>query len=110
MSDAPERIVAWKLDEFTTVGQWAAEQHAVSAKAAGVKVDGATYTRADIAEAEAATLRAKLAEARADALQEAAEIVLDWMPATQDGIGDIVRGSLQGAHDAILSSIAEDAK
>ena len=73
----------------------------------------AEMERRVLAEAEAATLRAKLAEARADALREAAEVAMGRHRERMIALGrnpDDYHSDGVVIHDAILARIAEDAK
>ena len=65
-SEAPERIVAWRLGNFA-VGHWASEKVYLAAlEENGIRINKAkTYTDADIADAEIARLRARVAELEA---------------------------------------------
>ena len=72
-SEAPERIVAWRLGNFA-VGHWASEKVYLAAlEEIGIRTNKAkTYTDADIADAEIARLRARVAE-----LEEAMRKIID---------------------------------
>jgi hypothetical protein len=123
MSDAPERLVViWTAaDEDTMPATVSAHtpksRDFVSGAprwAEGARVE---YIRADIAEAEAATLRAKLAEAR-EALRPFADEAEAWAAWSDDEplvegfpeyYGNVTVGNLRFAR-ATLARIAEDAK
>ena len=104
MSDAPERIWArsgaypyYSLDWMD--GEWSVEAGSSDPE----------YIRADIAEAEAATLRAKLAEARA-AMTQVRDDCMDRAKASRDGATVPIGASAWLRLCALLEWIAEDAK
>jgi hypothetical protein len=101
MSSAPERITVGILESGDLV-----------IDSRGAAIMGHEHV-AYIAEAEAATLRAKLAEARADALREAAEVAMGRHRERMIALGrnpDDYHSDGVVIHDAILARIAEDAK